>query len=294
MPDSPVPAHPDPRLHAFRPDLADATLRNSVTAARYVEPVMRQCVRGVVPLLAAPDPNARQVSEIRYGEFLDVFELPGVGQEGFAWVQNRSDRYVGYFPFVEALSEEIADLSNRINVLRTFAYPEPDIKASPMDELTLGSHVRLGPVEGKFRKLGSNGYVFAKHTTSAKEALTPDYVFTAGRLLNTPYLWGGRTPRGIDCSGFVQLALEMAGFDCPRDSDMQRELFGKPLPCHWRDVPWKRGDLVFLEPAHVGIMTGRDHIIHASGHHMLVVAEPLIDAVFNGSAEIVAMGRPEA
>lgn len=285
--------HPDPRLHAFRPDLADVSLRNSVTADRYVEPVLRQCVRGVVPLLAAPDPAARQVSEIRYGEFLDVFELPGADKEGFAWVQNRSDRYVGYLPFVEVLSEEIADLSNRINVLRTFVYPEPDLKASPMDELTLGSHVRLGPVEGKFRKLGSGGYVFAKHSTAAKDALTPDYIFTAGRLLHTPYLWGGRTPRGIDCSGLVQLSLEMAGIDCPRDSDQQREAFGKPLSCHWRDTPWKRGDLVFIEPNHVGIMTGSDHILHASGHHMLVVVEPLIDAVFASGGEIVAMGRPE-
>src|SRR6202012_1517089 len=125
----------DTRLHAYRPDLADASLRDAVKAERYVEPVMRQCVRGVVPLLAAPDMAAKQVSEIRYGEFLDVFELPGTGKDGFAWVQNRFDRYVGYLPFVEALSEKIADLSSRISALRTFVYPEPDVKAPPMDEL---------------------------------------------------------------------------------------------------------------------------------------------------------------
>ena len=283
----------DPRLHAFRPDLADISLRNNVSATRYIEPVLRQCVRGSVPLLAAPSEKAQVVSEIRYGEFLDVFELPATPKEGFAWVQNRSDHYVGYFPLVEVLSEKIADLTNRINVLRTLVYPEPDIKAPPIDELTLGSYVQLGPVEGKFRKLASGGYVFAKHTAPAEEALVPDYVFTAGRLLNVPYAWGGRTPRGIDCSGLVQLSLEMAGIECPRDSDQQHEAFGKPLPAHWRDMPWKRGDLVFLQQAHVGIMTGPDHILHASGHHMLVVVEPLIDAVFNSGAEIVAMGRPE-
>ena len=282
----------DTRLHAFRPDLADASLRDSVTAARYVEPVIRQCVRGVVPLLAAPDMAAKQVSEIRYGEFLDVFELPGTGKEGFAWVQNRSDHYVGYLPFVEALSEKIADLSSRISALRTFVYPEPDVKAPPMDELTLGSYVKLGPDEAGFRKLASGGYVFAKHAAPANEVLADDYVFTAGRMLNTPYLWGGRTPRGIDCSGLVQLSLEMAGIDCPRDSDQQREAFGKPLPCHWRDMPWKRGDIVFFDPSHIGLMTGPDHLIHANGHHMLVTVEPIFDVVMRG-VEIAAVGRPE-
>jgi cell wall-associated NlpC family hydrolase len=281
----------DPRIHAFRPDLADASLRDSVAAARYVEPVIRQCVRGVVPLLAAPAPNARLVSEVRYGEFLDVFELPGTGKGGFAWVQNRADHYVGYMPFVEALSEKIADLSSRISALRTFVYPQPDLKSPPVDELTLGSFVRIGPEEAGFRKLTSGGYIFAKHTAPATEMVVGDYVFTAGRLLHTPYLWGGRTPRGIDCSGLVQLSLELAGIECPRDSDMQREAFGKPLPCHWRDMPWRRGDIVFFEPAHVGFMTGPDHIIHANGHVMQVMVEPLFDLVMRG-VEIVAFGRP--
>jgi cell wall-associated NlpC family hydrolase len=281
----------DPRQHAYRPDLADATLKNLVEAKRYVQPVIRQCIRGVVPLLAAPDPQAKQVSEIRYGEFLDVFELPGVRKGGFAWVQNRYDRYVGYLPFVEVLSEQIADLSSRISALRTFVYPEPDVKAPPIDELTLGSYVKLGPAENGFYRIATGGYVFAKHVGTADDAVAPDYVFTAGRMLNTPYLWGGRTPRGIDCSGLTQLSLEMAGYECPRDTDQQRAVFGKPLPAHWRDMPWRRGDLVFFE-GHVGIMTGPDFIIHANAHHMQVTVEPLIDVVFRG-ADIIAAGRPE-
>jgi cell wall-associated NlpC family hydrolase len=282
-------AIPDPRTNAYRPDLADASLRGMVNAARYREPVIRQCVKGVVPLLAAPEMGAPRVSEIRYGEFLDVFELPGAGN-GFAWVQNRADRYVGYLPSVEALSEKIADLSSRISALRTFVYAEPDLKSPVLDELTLGSYVQLGPVEGGFRKLASGGHVFARHTAPADEILAEDYIFTAGRMLNAPYLWGGRTPRGIDCSGLVQLALEIASFDCPRDTDQQREAFGKPLPHHWRDMPWQRGDLVFFDK-HVGIMTGPDHIIHANAYTMSVTVEPVFDVVMRG-AEIVAAGRP--
>jgi cell wall-associated NlpC family hydrolase len=149
----------------------------------------------------------------------------------------------------------------------------------------------LGPEEGGFRKLASGGYVFAKHAAPANDVLAEDYVFTAGRMLNTPYLWGGRTPRGIDCSGLVQLSLEIAGIECPRDSDQQQEAFGKPLPTHWRDMPWRRGDIVFFEPGHVGIMTSHDHIIHANAHHMLVTVEPVFDLVMRG-VEIAAVGRP--
>ncbi|MDX2027760.1 MAG: NlpC/P60 family protein [Alphaproteobacteria bacterium] len=287
------PASPlDPRTHAFRPDLADAALRATVTAARYVEPSIRQCVQGVIPLLATPDPDARQVSQIRYGEFLDVFEIR---MDGFAWVQNRIDRYVGYLPSAGTLRDAIADLSWRLGALRSFVYPEPDLKSPPIDELTLGSYIQPGEKRGNFTALPGGGFVFTAHIVGAEAALTPDYAFTAGRLLNTPYLWGGRTPKGIDCSGLVQLALEMAGIESPRDSDQQREAFGQPLSRHWRDTPWKRGDLVFMKDdrgaPHVGIMTNSDHMIHATASVMSVVVEPLFDVVLRG-VEILAAGRP--
>jgi cell wall-associated NlpC family hydrolase len=277
----------DPRVNAYRPDLADLTLRNDITAARYVEPVIRQCVRGLLPLLEAPKHDAKQVSQIRYGEFLDVFETR---EDGFAWVQNRSDRYVGYIPSDDALSEEIASLSYRIGVLQTFVYAKPDIKTPPIDELTFGSFVRLDQAENNFKKLASGGYVFDKHVFAAPEVETKDYVFTAGKLLNVPYLWGGRTPKGIDCSGLVQLALWLAGIEAPRDSDQQREAFGQPLTDHWRDRAWKRGDLVFF-PGHVGIMTNISDMIHASAFDMKVVVEPLYDVVMRGN-EVLAAGRP--
>ena len=105
-----------------------------------------------------------------------------------------------------------------------------------------------------------------------------------------PYLWGGRTPKGVDCSGLVQLALDLAGVAAPRDSDQQRQAFGQPLPNHWRDTVWRRGDLIFF-PGHVGIMTNNEDMIHASAFDMKVVVEPLYDVVMRGS-EILAAGRP--
>jgi cell wall-associated NlpC family hydrolase len=276
----------DPRTNAFRPDLADIALSGQITATRFVVPDLRQCVRGVLPLLAEPKPSSHMISQIRYGEFLDVFE-DGFGD--FAWVQNRTDRYVGYIPAHEVFSQQVADLSNRVAVLRTFIYPEPDIKTPPLDELTLGSYVTVVEQEGKFRKLADGGYIFADHIMPANIIGTADYVFTAGRLLNLPYLWGGRTSIGVDCSGLVQLALDFAGIDAPRDSDQQCEVFGQPLKAHWRDTSWQRGDLVFF-PGHVGIMTNGDHMIHASAFDMKVVVEPLYDIVMRGN-EVLAMGR---
>lgn len=279
----------DARAHAFRPDLADVTLRDQVTAGRYVEPVLRQCLRGVLPMLQAPVPDARQISQIRYGEFIDVFEMR---DDGFAWVQNRSDRYVGYVPAAaDDLGDSIAMLSNRVAALRTFVYPEPDIKAAPVDELTLGSYASVARQDGRFLELINGGFVVADHVMATEYTYAPDYVFTAGRMLHTPYLWGGRTPKGIDCSGLVQLALEMAGIDAPRDSDQQREALGRPLDGHWRDRAWARGDIVFF-PDHVGFMTGVDHIIHANAHTMDVTVEPLADLVGRG-VDVIAVAAHE-
>ena len=278
----------DPRTNAFRPDLADAALQHTVQATKYIEPVMRQCLRGVLPMLAAPDMNARQTSQIRYGEFMDVFELR---DDGFIWAQNRADRYVGYVPVEDALGDSIAMMSNRVAALRTFVYPEPDFKTPPVDELTLGSYVSFVGQTGKFLELPNGGFVFAAHVMATEFANTNDYVFTAGRLLHTPYLWGGRTPKGIDCSGLVQLVLEMAGIEGPRDSDQQREAFGQPLETHWRDRAWQRGDIVFF-PGHIGIMTGVDHIIHANAFTMDTTVEPLADLVGRGN-EVLAVADAE-
>lgn len=280
----------DPRVNAYRPDLADVSLRVLVQAERYVEPVPRQCIQGVVPLLAAPRHDAARVSEVRYGEFLNVFEER---PDGFVWSQNRSDGYVGYLPSPEVLSEAIASLSNRIKALHTFVYAKPDLKSTPLDRLTLGSYISVMGKVGEFVELANGGFVFAQHVAATEESLVPDYVFTAGRMLDAPYLWGGRTPLGLDCSGLVQLSLEMAGIEVPRDSDQQRDLFGRPLTKSWRDMVWRRGDIVFFSApcSHVGIMTCRDHIIHANAFRMKVSAEPLKAVVARGY-EICAQGRP--
>lgn len=276
----------DSRTNAFRPDLADAALQAFVKAKRYVAPEMRHCIKGLVPLWEAPCAGAARLSEIRSGEFLDVFEE----RNGYAWVQNRYDRCVGYIETKDALSDEIADLSNRVTALGTFVYQKPDRKSAVLDRLTLGSYVQARGTEGDFLALATGGYVFAGHIADTNEAICPDYVFTAGRLLHAPFLVGGRSPLGIDAGGLVQIALEMAGIDAPRAPDQQRALFGQALAAHWRDVIWRRGDLVFFAD-HAGIMVDHACMIHAHPHTMQVTVDPL-DSIVGMNHEIIAAGRP--
>ncbi len=281
----------DPRVNAFRSDLADQELRSTVVAERYVRPILRQCARGIVPLLRAPDPDAPRVSEIRYGEFVDVFEER---PDGFAWIQNRADRYVGYLPNAsESLSEEVGPLERRISALHTLVYSEPNVTSPPRDSLTLGSYVRSGQAVQGFIALSSGGYVAASDVVPSEALLEPDYVLTAGRLLGVPYLWGGRTPLGIDCSGLLQLVLDLAGLEAPRDSDQQRALFGHPLEGAWSETIWQRGDLLFFKENHVGIMTDREHLLHANGFDKHVVVRPLAEVMERGLT-LLAAGRPRA
>ena len=279
----------DPRFNAFRPDLADISLKPFVKASKYVEPVLRQCVRGIAPLFEKPDTSSLRLSEIRYGEFLDVYEQR---KDGFAWVQSRNDRFVGYIRKDDALTEVIAALMNRINVPSTFVYAAPDLAAPVLDRITLGSFVSLDGEEGNFYPLASGGFVFKRHVAPADEVECTDYVFTAGQLVNVPFLTGGRSTMGMDSSGLLQFALDLAGIDAPRALDQQLEMFGRPLPCHWRDVVWTRGDLVFFGgPDHAGIMTGVDHILSASPHHMTVTVEPLAELMARGH-HITGAGKP--
>lgn len=277
----------DPRTHAFRPDLADQALVAFVESERYVESSLHQCVVGIAPLYTEPRDMSSRLSEIRYGEFVDLFEER---EDGFAWVQNRNDRCVGYIKNDSSLNETIAALMNRVIALHTFVYEAPDVRSAVMHHLTLGSFVSLDGEEGDFYPLASGGYVFKKHVAPTDEAQTADYVFTAGQLLNVPYLHGGRTSLGIDATGLVQLALDMAGTDAPRFLDQQMELFGHPLPCHWRDITWKRGDIVFFNE-HVGLMTNGDYIISADPLAMQVIVEPLEDLV-QRKGSVIAAGRP--
>jgi cell wall-associated NlpC family hydrolase len=275
----------DPRRHAFRKDIAGSSLREHVKAERYVQGEPRQVAHAVLPLRKEPRFDASLDSEALLGERVTVYDE----SEGWAWVQLDRDRHVGYLPS-EGLSREIVTPTHRIAALRSYVFPKPDVKVPPLALLSLNALVAASQVEGKFLALKGGGYVFGAHTRPVTER-APDPVAVAASFLGTPYLWGGRTSVGLDCSGLVQLACEAAGIACPRDADMQAEELGHAFDAEVEK--FRRGDLVFWE-GHVGIMTGETHMLHANAYHMAVVEEPLAVArerIAASGLEIIATRR---
>jgi cell wall-associated NlpC family hydrolase len=259
---------PDPRLNLYRSDLAADYLRGRVEAPRYVAGEGFQITAPHLPLRRSPRPDAPLETEGLFGETLMLYD----SREGWGWVQLSRDGYVGYAP-VEGLSAGIVAPTHQITALRTYIYPAPDIKLPPLAQLSLNARVSAKGEADEFLSLSGGGFVFAEHAATLN-VFAGDFVAVAEAFLGTPYLWGGRTSLGVDCSGLVQLALEAAGFEVPRDTDMQAETIGEPIP---RFGPYRRGDLVFWR-GHVGIMTSPQVLLHANAFHMQVAREPLSQA----------------
>ncbi|MEM7192903.1 MAG: NlpC/P60 family protein [Pseudomonadota bacterium] len=260
----------DPRRFAFRGDLADENLRDAVDAPRYVAGVKQQVRSASLPLRRAPAPSAPLDTEVLHGETLSVFDE----RDGWAWVQLDHDSYVGYVP-ANGLGPVSAPATHRIAALRTYVFPEPDAKAPPQLMLSLNARVAVSDASQRFAPLASGGFVYGAHVAPLDEHAA-DFVSVAEGFIGAPYLWGGRTSVGLDCSGLVQLAAATAGFVLPRDADMQEAEAGSSVASDG-DEGLKRGDLVFWE-GHVGIMTSSDMFLHANAYHMAVEHEPLDEA----------------
>jgi cell wall-associated NlpC family hydrolase len=263
----------DPRLNAFRPDLADARLKGRVSALRYADASTAQCAAAVVDLRRAPRPDSPVDTQILYGETVDVFEA----EEGWCWVQAQDDRYVGYVADT-ALTARILTPTHIIAAPRTFLYPGPDMKLPTEAALSIGSRIAVtGEAETRgtrYLTLANGGAVIAAHAAPLSQHFA-DPAAIAERLIETPYLWGGRSGHGIDCSGLVQTAYAMCGVPLQRDTSTQKHTAGRAL-ADGADV--RRGDLVFWS-GHVAMMADPHTIIHASGHAMAVVREGFDEAV---------------
>ena len=262
----------DPRTNAFRPDLAAEDLRGLVEAPRFASGTEAQVVRASVPVRAQPDGACGLVTEMQFGERVDIFDE----NDGWAWVQSRRDKYVGYVP-TRTLSKKLQEPTHRVRALGTFIYPQPDIKTTPLTHLSINSLVTAIDMVEDFHQLESGGFISARHIAPL-DRHARDFVEVAERFIGTPYLWGGRTRVGIDCSGLVQVALEAAGQSAPRDTDMQQEELGTSMLVPDDLEGLQRGDLIFWK-GHVGIMSDGIMMVHANAHHMAVTVETLPEAV---------------
>jgi len=260
---------PDPRINPYRSEVAAKCLQGKVEAQRFVEGERREVIRASAPMRSAPTHEARLATEALMGERVIVYEST---EEGWAWGQLESDGYVGWIS-ANALAGSGPAPTHKVAALRTLGFPGPDIKLPPAAALPMGALLAIIRQDDRFAVTPSGLHFPSMHLAPIKEKKS-DFVAIAELFLGTPYLWGGKTSLGIDCSGLVQAAMQAAGMACPRDSDMQEEALGKPSTL----AEMRRGDLVFWK-GHVAIARNSGSLLHANAHHMAAAIEPAAGAI---------------
>jgi cell wall-associated NlpC family hydrolase len=271
----------DKRLHAYRDDLADERLRGRCEAARFVEGQEARCCAAVAGVYRAPMLDAMQLTQILFGENVTVYERAN----GWAWVQLTRDGYVGYV-LETALATAHSAPTHFVTTRSAHLYPKADLKTQPALAIPMLSELSITGSFGDYLETASGQFAFAAHVGTA---IAKDFVSVAEQFLHTPYLWGGKTVWGIDCSGLVQVALQACGVSVLRDSDMQEQSLGAAID--HREL--QRGDFVFWK-GHVGIMQDAETLLHANGYHMKVVSEPLqgaIDRIALKGSHVTSMKR---
>ena len=260
----------DRRLTPARGDLAAAHLEGQVDSARFVEPTEMQVNAAIIPLRPAADTSVGLDTVLLYGERFDVFDAA----EGWAWGQAQRDGYVGYVPLA-ALSPQVREATHTVAVPTTHLYPSASMKTEPVAALWMTSLV----APSAFHPTNSEGVAFAevdglfvpaKHLARVDD-LEDDFVTVAEQFVNAPYVWGGKTAAGIDCSGLIQVALARTGVSVPRDTDMQQTA-GSAVE---RD-DFQRGDVLFWK-GHVGVMVDAETLLHATAFSMNTILEPVAE-----------------
>jgi cell wall-associated NlpC family hydrolase len=275
----------DPRVTPARADLAAKSLEGKVAAARFAEGRVMEVVEPQAPLRRVPRPDAPLDTEALKGERVTVYDSDA---EGFSWGQLAADNYVGWLPS-NALAPAGSAPTHKVAALRTFAFPGPSIKLPPLEALPLGATLVIARIADRMAVTASGAHVPAAHLVPVGE-FERDFVAVAERFVGVPYLWGGKTALGLDCSGLVQVALHACGITCPRDSDMQETALGAPLADRGALA---RGDLIFWK-GHVGIMRDAKTLLHANAFHMAVATEPVAEAITRISvagSEVTAVKR---
>jgi hypothetical protein len=277
----------DPRLTPVRPDLAAKYLEGKVEAARFVTGEVFEIAEAIAPLRSKPSSDAMLLTQALKGERVTIYDRDG---EGWAWGQLNSDGYVGWLPD-RALARPASEPTHKITALRTFAFPGPSIKLPPVDTLMMGTTVTVLREDGAFAVSREGWYLPLPHV-GGLDRFERDFVDVAERFAGTPYLWGGKSSLGIDCSGLVQIALNAAGTGCPRDSDMQQDGLGRALDLA-ESMKLQRGDLIFWK-GHVAIVRDANSIVHANAHHMATATENTRDAIARikaAGSEVTAIKR---
>lgn len=252
-------SQPDQRLNAYRSDLAEVGLQDVVLADRYTAGEPGRIVLPIAPARLIPDRARPRDTEFLFGEPVTIFDRA----DGWAWIKSRRDGYVGYVDD-DAVSQNVPEPTHRVNAIRSHLYPAPALKRFAQTALPFGSLVSVVDTTDRWAQIADGQWLYAAHLLPV-EAAASDPVSVAMRFLEVPYLWGGRSSEGLDCSALIQFALEACGRPCPRDSDMQETVLGHSIQIDIASL--QAGDLVFW-PGHVGMMINETEILHANATDM--------------------------
>jgi len=229
-------------------------------------------IRGRTAVYTAPKASAELETELLYGQFFCPLRSVDGFIEGQVVPLIKADHMPVSTGFVREkdLLATRQDASHKVNVLQASIFSTDHIKSRIKGRLPFGARLTVLSQKGSFYKIGRGQYVHSRHVTAVDEYVD-DYVAAAEQHLGLPYIWGGVSSDGLDCSGLVQSALWAAGQACPRNSGDQKDGLGQSLDLY---APLQRGDLIFW-PGHVGIMQDADRLLHANGFHMSTYSEPL-------------------
>lgn len=252
----------DPRSYFANDRVAHESLRGQIVGREFPTVAVRQAITPVTDLLRAP--NGKRDAQLLIGAGFEVLET----RDGWCFGRSTADGYVGYIQETALGGKQIA--SHRVTSRSTHIYSGAALKAPEIAALSFGSLLSVASEIEGFAKLSGGGFVPTQHI-SALTLCANDPAAIALKFLETPYLWGGNSTFGIDCSGLVQVCLHAAGQPCPRDTDQQETFFTQEVDPMSR---LKRGDLVFWQ-GHVAMMLNESEMIHANAHHMAVAIEPL-------------------
>lgn len=254
----------DRRLTPARPDLAAAHLKGVIDVPRFADGEKFSIAAGRASLRVKPSDDAAQDSELLFGEIFTVYDR----SQGWAWGQAANDLYVGYVK-EDTLSASFATQA-KVSALLAPVFPAADLKTPVCDLLPMNAAVPMLERSGDYVRIGDGRYLHARHLEPADK----DFVAVAERFLGAPYVWGGKTYAGLDCSGLIQTALQATGKAAPRDTDMIEKALGDAVSLS--DL--RRGDLVFWK-GHMGVMLDEKRLLHANAFHMAVAVEPLAEAI---------------
>ena len=271
----------DARLTPTNIRVAASHLLGQVDADIFVEGELASIGQVVVDLCVAP--TGKRARQLLLGADVLVFER----RNGWAFVQSKSDNYVGYVP--ESVLAKPNFTTHFVATSATHAYATESFKSKNLLHLPFGTQVTvINKLQFFFET--SHGFIPKKHLRPLEQLFT-DPATVAQFYFGVPYLWGGNSTRGVDCSGLVQGAYHACGHFCAGDSDLQSEGLGRPLET---DEKLLRGDLIFWD-GHVAMMIDSNTMIHANAHHMAVVYEGLVQATLRikkqGNGDVTARRR---